>query len=288
MKKEKFTHKEPEKTEHMQTHQENDSKAWTGRSQSQVSRYFGEDDTLSARRFQHKTEVNIAVERAKQRKEEEEKKFQEVKQKAAKKLQELEERKRDKDQEEGQGTINPMIVPPKPIVPTSVPVPDWEKDKDRYTRNSDYGEEKQKSAHRDAAFDFKQMTQIEGKVFGRKDSRSGFDRDRERSREMNGPTFSKLYHNDLPPRFQKQMKNNTNTSPQPSIQFGHQYDNRWLQNNSNSKASPPQTNRKRDDLSDKERDDDRRDYRRQGSDDSYRSSNKSYSESGRKSVSENR
>lgn len=291
-KKERHTQKELEKTE--QPHQENDVKAWTGRSQSQISRHFGEDEQLSARRFQQKTEVSIVVERAKQRKEEEEKKYQEIKQNAAKKLQDLEERTKSKrDHEEGQGTINPSVVPPQPITPTNIPIPEWGKDKDNRSRNSnDYSEEKQnqnKSMHKDNSFDFKQLTQIEGKNFGRKDTpRGGFERDRERNaREMNGPTFSKQYQNDLPPRFQKQMRNNTSTNSQSPMPFSHQYDNRWMVNNQSSKTSPPQGNRKiRDEVSDK--DDDRRDLRRQGSDDSYRSSSRSYSDSGRKSASDNR
>lgn len=122
------------------------------------SRISGEDDEgLVRRRQQHSEEVAIAVERAKQRKEEEEKKFLESKQAAAKKLKELEEKrkgKRDKDGDETQGTINPSIVPPQPITPAPIPVPDWEKEKDVKTNES--GEEKSSS------LDFKQLTKIEG------------------------------------------------------------------------------------------------------------------------------
>lgn len=287
IKKDKVTIKEPEKTEpllkeNQHSYPENDPKLWN----TTQSRRSTEEEELNARRRQQRAEVIEAVERAKQRKEQEEKKYLEVKQNAAKKLQELDERKnkikRENEQEDTQGTINPMVVPPHPITPAPIPVPDWEKDKSK----SDYQDDKhgsQKQTLKDSGFDFKQMTQIEGKSFPRKDSR-GFDRERDRaSRDQNGPNFSKQYQNDLPPRFQRQFRNNANSSPQPAP-FPLQYDMRWGQNTSNIVKNTPQSGRKNRDIDPLDRDDDRRDYKRQGSDDSYRNSNRSYPvDSGRKS-----
>lgn len=89
-----------------------------------------EDTRIQQRRNQQDKDVEIAVQRAKQRKEEEEKRFnEERKQGAAKKLMELEEKiqKRDRDNHEGVGTINPSTVPPKPINQVDIPLPDFQK-----------------------------------------------------------------------------------------------------------------------------------------------------------------
>lgn len=238
---------------------------------------IGEDDEgLVRRRQQHSEEVAIAVERAKQRKEEEEKRFLESRQAAAKKLKELDEKrksKRDKDADETQGTINPSIVPPQPITPAPIPIPDWEKEKDTRSRtpNETAEEKSQQQPHRDSSLDFRQLTKIEG-------NRSNYSRSAERisrEREQNGPNYNnRHFHSDLPPRFQKQRQNNT--PPPASFPF----ESRW---SSHGGVNPPRK------LEEKEREEERKDYRRQGSDDSYKaSSHRSYSESSRKSSEEYR
>lgn len=228
---------------------------------------LGEDDEgLVRRRQQHSEEVAIAVERAKQRKEEEEKRFLESRQAAAKKLKELDEKKlkgkRDKDADETQGTINPSIVPPQPITPAPIPVPDWEKDKDTRSRtpNEAAEEKSQQQPHCEAPLDFKQLTKIEG-------TRNNYSRSAERiSRDQNGPNYNnRHFQSDLPPRFQKQRQNN----PPSPASF---HENRW---SSHGSMNPPRK------LEDKEREEERKDYRRQGSDDGYRTQ-RPYSESSRK------
>lgn len=215
-----------------------------------------EDEGLVRRRQQHSEEVAIAVERAKQRKEEEEKRFLESRQAAAKKLHELNEKlkgKRVKDLDESQGTINPSIVPPQPITPAPIPVPDWEKDKDSIpprTSNENV-EEKPQQPIRDSSLDFKQLTKIEG-------NRSNYSRSAERvSRERDQNYSNRHFQSDLPPRFQRQRQNN----PSPA---SFQYENRW---SSHTTVNPP---RKADD---KERED-------------YRTPHRSFSESSRKSSEE--
>lgn len=213
-----------------------------------------EDEGLVRRRQQHSEEVAIAVERAKQRKEEEEKRFMESRQAAAKKLKELDEKrkgKRDKDGDETQGTINPSIVPPQPITPAPIPVPDWEKEKDVRARSPNESPEE-----KSGSLDFKQLTKIEG-------GRSNYSRSAERisrEREQNGPNYNnRQFQCDLPPRFQKQRQNNTPSSAP------HQYDNRDNRWPAHGSMNPPRKSEE------KERDEERKNYRRQGSDDSYKS-----------------
>lgn len=229
--------------------------SWSRGSGSRGGRLGEDDEGLVRKRQQHSEEVALAVERAKQRKEEEEKRFLESRQAAAKKLKELEEKrkgKRDKDGDESQGTINPSIVPPQPITPAPIPVPDWEKEKDvraRSPNDNNVAEEKGSSS-----LDFKQLTKIEG-------SRSNYSRSAERNsreRERNGPNYNnRHFQSDLPPRFQNQRQNNP---PSPA---SFAYDNRWQTHGS---INPPRKSEE------KERDDERREYRRQGSDDSYKAS----------------
>lgn len=223
---------------------------------------LGEDDEgLVRRRQQHSEEVAIAVERAKQRKEEEEKRFLESKQAAAKKLKELDEKllkgKRDKDSDETQGTINPSIVPPQPITPAPIPVPDWEKDKDVRSRTPNENvEEKPQQSLRDGTLDFKQLTKIEG-------NRSNYSRSAERmSRERDQNYNNRHFQSDLPPRFQKQRQNNP---PSPA---SFQYENRW---SSHGGVNPPRK------LDEKELED----YRRPEA-----PSHRSFSDSSRKSSEE--
>lgn len=283
--------------------QENHSRSWgssRGSSVSQGSSHRGrvneeEDTWVQRKRQQHSEELAMAVERAKQRKEEEEKRFLESKQAAAKKLKELDEKlskgKRDKDSDETQGTINPSVVPPQPITPAPIPVPDWERDRDRESRSrtpNDAPEEKVQPAlqHRDGASDFRQLTQIEGRNFARKDSRSADRQTRDRERE-GGSNYARHYQADIPPRFQRQLRNNPASNAQPQMPFPHQYDNRWMQGTQiGNKTSPGGlSSRKLQEVDEKENDEEHKpvEYRRQGSDDSYRTSHRTYSDSSRKS-----
>lgn len=203
-----------------------------------------EDEAIAQRRKQHSAEVALVVSRAKQRKEEEEKRYLETKMLAAKKLQELEEKiktKREKENDEGQGTINPMSVPPQAITPSTIPVPDWEKEKD--TRGKGEKPDSNDEKPNKNTSDFRQLTQIEPRNYPRKDTARSFDRERE-PRDQNGSSYVK-FQNNLPPRFQKQqLRNNTNSSPQPPS-FHQQHETRWMQSNQNAnKQSPPATGRK--------------------------------------------
>lgn len=170
-------------------------------------------------------ESRQAIERAKQRKEEEEKRYEESRQAATKKLQKLEEKMGvssssgsaadDKDRTE-------TSTPPTSNVVTSqtvnIALPDWEKDKDK-DRSRTSSEGKEDRSTKESVDNFRQMTQLE--------SRSNFihERERERDRDMRGerdlssqhpvsgqPAFSRQFQSNLPPRFQRQQAER----PQPS------------------------------------------------------------------------
>lgn len=252
IKRERPAMKEAEKTE---ISPDGEQKMWsvsrnTSGSQDVRTRIRSDDEEIAQRRKQHNAEVALVVSRAKQRKEEEEKRYQETKMMAQKKLQELEEKmkKREKESDEGQGTINPMSVPPQSITPSTIPVPDWEKEKDYKNKNEkpEFADEKPNKNLRETS-DFRQMTQIETRNYPRKDNSRSFDRERE-PREQNGSSYAKFQSN-LPPRFQKQqLRNNSNSSPQPPSSF-HQNETRWMQNNQNpNKQSPPISVRKTRDM----------------------------------------
>lgn len=230
-----------------------------------------------------------------------------------------------RENDEGQGTINPSTVPPQPITPVPIPVPDWERERETRERersrtpNDTTDNSKQHiTAHREA--DFRQLTQIEGRSFVPKNNSRGTEReisrDRDRDmRERDGPNFSRHFQSNLPPRFQKQQAerhNNVSTSsyhrtgnsgsPQPqanavlTVPFAQQYDPRWLQNNSNfpSKSNATTNVRiRKEDGFDKERDEDRsnRDMRRDRhtpDTERDRDRDRPYSESTRRVSSENR
>ncbi|XP_076258307.1 no circadian temperature entrainment isoform X3 [Rhynchophorus ferrugineus] len=226
-----------------------------------------EDDIMAQKQRQHQKELDLAILRAKQRKEEEEKRFnEESRQRALKKLQELDEKvreKRDRDRDSEIGTINPSIVPPKPINPVEIPLPDFHKDKDSHSRVSTDPQSKEENST------FRQMTQIEGKSFNRKQQQKP-ERDH---REQNGPSFSRQFQNDLPPRFMKHQQRN-NSSAQPASNYQHYETSKW------SSSMPRAPSRGGKSESPERRDDDRRDkdYKRQSSEDSYRSSHHSQQE----------
>lgn len=246
---------------------------------NQQNRRVEDEEIWEQRRRQQSEEVAIAVERAKLRKEEEEKRYLETKQAAAKKLQELEDKIKEKkgaeirENDESQGTINPSTVPPQPITPAPIPVPDWERDRETRERSRTPNETTD-NKHPQREADFRQLTQIEGRNFVTKPSRStereiSRDRDvRERDREIrerdrdvrererdvrerDAPNFSRHFQSNLPPRFQKQQAERQNTtgnyhrsgqsgSPQPqstsnppNVPFAQQYDPRWVQSNTN-------------------------------------------------------
>lgn len=206
-----------------------------------------EDEILALRRRQQHQVVTTATERAKQRKEEEEKKYQEAKLKS----------KREKDQEDSQGTISPSIVPPQPITPTSIPVPDWDKEKEGMNAINEINEDNRNSApnnkvSRDVTgSDFRQMAQIEAKNFVRKDNRNA---------DRGNSGYPRQMQN-LPPRLQKKHQLRNNSSPQPPMGYT-QYDPRWINPGQNmNKTSPTSSLHKmRNDWegsSDKERDEER-------------------------------
>lgn len=232
------------------------------------------DEELWKQRRQHNKDIELTVQRAKQRKEEEEKRFNEAtKQGAAKKLMELEEKmsKRNRE-EEGVGTINPSVVPPKPIVPADIPLPDFQREKERERdRDSRSRTPNDPAIDEKNANSFRQLTQIEGKNFTPRKHVKGSERERD-VREQNGPSFSRHFQSQLPPRFQKQ-RNNSSSNLQGQMHFTHSFDNRWTQGG----QGLSKTNL-RHDSPDRDLDDDRRDYKRQSSEDSHRSSHRSQSE----------
>lgn len=163
-------------------------------------------------------ESRQAIERAKQRKEEEEKRYEESRQAASKKLQKLEEKMGvssssgsgadDKDRTETSTPPTSSVVTPQTV---NIALPDWEKDKD-IDRSRTSSEGKEDRSTKDSVDNFRQMTQMEG--------RSNFirDRERERDRDMRGerdlsnqhqvsgqPAFSRQFQSNLPPRFQRQQ-----------------------------------------------------------------------------------
>lgn len=251
---------------------QDDSKNWSrngnnGSGGYNRSRNTDEDEILAIKRRQQHQVLTTAAERAKQRKEEEEKKYLEAKLKS----------KRDKDQEDSQGTISPSIVPPQPITPAPIPVPDWEKEKDPNAK-ADVGDENRSASNKNSregtGSDFRQMTQIEAKNFVRKDNRNT---------DRGNSGYSRQMQN-LPPRLQKKQQLRNNSSPQPPMSYA-QYEPRWINPGQNvTKTSPTSSLYKMRgewEGSDKERDDDRTRY---NNEDCRRgTSNRSYSELGRKS-----
>lgn len=272
--------------------QEAHSKNWnnkpTSNSQQAVpqgnrNRSNEEEEVWVQRRRMHSEEVAQVIVRAKQRKEEEEKRFLKSRQGAAKKLQQLEEKiskcKQDKEVDDSQGTINPLVVPPQPIQPVPIPVPEWERDKDGGVRipieNSS-----SKPHHRESTSDFRKLSQIEGRNFIRKETRS-IERDsRERGdpREPSGPSFSKQFQSNLPPRFQKQqqMRNNSSSQSQvnaSSMSFGDQYDIRWQQNHGKNSPGIRKIRQESEEFDSKEQEEqERKDTKKIGSDDGYHGS----------------
>ncbi|XP_011644357.1 protein PRRC2C isoform X7 [Pogonomyrmex barbatus] len=196
-----------------------------------------EDDETWNERRRIKVEVASVVERARLRKEEEEKRFQEsTKQAAAKKLQDLEQKMKEKqakhkDEERAQsGESKSLIsVPPVPL-----PIPEWEREKENRERES---RERERSRTSSEGKDEKIMANIsicrdtrdnlrEGRDQGltdfRQSDRQSFlrqqdtvrserererdrDRDQRDSRDREQPAFSRHFQNNLPPRFQKQQ-----------------------------------------------------------------------------------
>nr|CAH7745034.1 unnamed protein product [Callosobruchus chinensis] len=234
-----------------------------------------EEEELRAqqRRTQTEREVELAVQRAKQRKEEEEKRFQEErKQGAAKKLMELEEKiqKRASDSQEKSGSL-----PSAQVEHVDIPLPDFQKDKerdkDRDSRAktpSDTGEDKNNQGG-----SFRHMAQNDGKGgFPRKHQKGGLDRERDQN------AYARPFQYDLPPRF-KNQRNNSSSNVQGNAPY-HQ----WSGGQNASKGAPqgmPNRNSRLDspEVDNKELyGDDRREYKRQSSEDSYRSSHSHHSQ----------
>uniref|UniRef100_A0AAR5Q3P1 BAT2 N-terminal domain-containing protein n=1 Tax=Dendroctonus ponderosae TaxID=77166 RepID=A0AAR5Q3P1_DENPD len=224
-----------------------------------------EDDEVVAQKHRHNKEVDLAIQRAKQRKEEEEKRFiEENRQRAQKKLQELNEKareKRDRDRESEVGTISPSAVPPKPINHVDIPLPEFQKEreKDQRPRVLNEGIPKEESSG------FRQISHSDPKGFSRKPQQKS-ERDH---REQNGPSFSRHFQNDLPPRFLKHQQRNTSTSQsQPQGSYSQYESNRWPANaRAPSRSGRPESPDRHDE--------EHRDYKRQSSDESYRSSHHS-------------
>lgn len=195
-----------------------------------------EDDETWNERRRIKVEVASVVERARLRKEEEEKRFQEsTKQAAAKKLQDLEQKMKEKqakhkDEERAQsGEPKSLIsIPPVPL-----PIPEWEREKENREResrerertssrtSSEGKDEKIISSGRETRDNLREGRD-QGLTDFRQNDRQNFlrqqdtvrserererdrDRDQRDSRDREHPAFSRHFQNNLPPRFQKQQ-----------------------------------------------------------------------------------
>lgn len=223
-----------------------------------------EEDEVVAQKHRHNKEVDLAIQRAKQRKEEEEKRFiEENRQRAQKKLQELNEKareKRDRDRESEVGTISPSAVPPKPINHVEIPLPDFQKEREKEQRPRVLNE-----GPKEESSGFRQISHSEAKGFSRKPPQKS-ERDH---REQNGPSFSRHFQNDMPPRFLKHQQRNTGSSQnQPQGNYSQYESNRWPANTrAPSRSGRPESPDRHDE--------EHRDYKRQSSDESYRSSHHS-------------
>lgn len=101
---------------------------------------------MQEKRRSHAEEMALVVERAKQRKEEEEKRYKESRQAANKKLQDLEEKMRSKSKLEKEES---NISPPVNVHHASnVLIPEWEKNRSR--KNSEEKDEKHSKEHTDS------------------------------------------------------------------------------------------------------------------------------------------
>ncbi|XP_029661459.1 protein PRRC2C isoform X12 [Formica exsecta] len=186
-----------------------------------------EDDETWNERRRIKVEVAFVIERARLRKEEEEKRFQEsTKQAAAKKLQDLEQKMKEKqakhkDEERTQSSESKSLIS---IPPVPLPIPEWEREKENRERersrtSSEGKDEKIIASGRDnlaresrnqALADFRQNDR---QTFLRQQDTVRSERERERdrnrdqrdSRDREQPGFSRHFQNNLPPRFQKQQ-----------------------------------------------------------------------------------
>lgn len=167
------------------------------------------------------------VERARQRKEEEEKRFQESKQMAAKKLKNLEmkikEKLRDSDKDDSTQGESPSSSNP-PEIPRL----------DHRDRTRTISEDKDDKAQQSAGDQFRQidrapyMRRSDEQMAPPGVGRPG-DRDRdigrgvgpsEAPRDMREPAFSRHFQSNLPPRFQKQQAERGGTGPGGGIAGG--------------------------------------------------------------------
>lgn len=182
------------------------------------------------------------IERARQRKEEEEKRFQEsTKQAAAKKLQDLENKLKEKhkhneDQQPGDTTNKSGPVSTASNV-SIIPVPEWERERESRERSCTSssegvsakeadiiikgGRDQAPSGHQSTS-EFRQIDrpfirqQQQEQLSSSLPPGSGGpvnnrgDRDRDQ-REMREPAFSRHFQSNLPPRFQKQQAERSGT-----------------------------------------------------------------------------
>lgn len=204
-----------------------------------------EEELWNQRRREQVEKVASTIERARQRKEEEEKRFQEsTKQAAAKKLQDLENKLKEKnkhneDQQGGSQGGDSNKSGPASIASNSstIPIPDWERDRESRERSrtsssegisakeadivSKGGRDQPPSGHQSTS-EFRQIDrpfirqQQQEQLSSSLPPGSGGpvnnrgDRDRDQ-REMREPAFSRHFQSNLPPRFQKQQAERSGT-----------------------------------------------------------------------------
>lgn len=202
-----------------------------------------DDETWSERR-RLKSDLASVVERARQRKEEEEKRFQEsTKQAAAKKLQDLEQKLKEKqakhkDEEQRAQSGESKSLISVPSVP--LPIPEWEREKEnreRENRERDRERSRTSSEGKDekivasgreprdslregrdqALSDFRpndrqNFLRQQDSVRSERERERDRDRDQRESRDREQPAFSRHFQNNLPPRFQKQQAERSNAN----------------------------------------------------------------------------
>ncbi|XP_051158861.1 protein PRRC2C isoform X5 [Leptopilina boulardi] len=200
-----------------------------------------EEEIWNQRRREQGERVASAVERARQRKEEEEKRYQEqTKQAAAKKLQNLEQKLKEKQAKQKDDESSETKVVITTVPPVSIPVPEWERDKENRdresqerSRTSSEGKEEKRDSRggggvvvvvgsgggggvEQVSSEFRERASfIRQQVDNNREQRErerDRDRDQREMRERDPPAFSRHFQHNLPPRFQKQQAERSGVS----------------------------------------------------------------------------
>lgn len=161
------------------------------------------------------------------------------------------------------------------VPPVSIPVPDWERDKENReresqerSRTSSEGKEEKRDSREQVSSEFRErasfMRQVDTPRVERERDREQRERERDRDRdqremrEREPPAFSRHFQHNLPPRFQKQqaersgggggsggggsaynrVSSNAERSVSQPVTYSQQIEpNRWVPNHSNNSLS---------------------------------------------------